>query len=467
MKKLNEYRHHYQTGTLNRPLIDRKRLEADLAVERSGREDGLREIPATDATTFSVKENEIIGKINDELKTLRDDCNAEMQTYQARLQESYNFQSLLDKMQQIADAIKSKVEQRSNIWRDRMSEHSKGLVDADGALKAFQRQHHREGPPHAHRSHVLTVGIVAALFLIEAAINAVFFAAGSEFGLLGGIVSAFVLGLFNTVLAFVFGIGGRYINRIEWYLKIWGGIIIIVYLCVTLFVNFSVGHYRDLATNLQLEDPSTTFMSQFGLHVITFAGLQSFGSLLMIGVGLVFSLLCFLDGFFLFADTYPGYSKIYQRRETEADDFILCKDEAYMEIENLAQEDKQKINDLVSQIEKGKIYYQQILISRKNWIDSFTEHQDYLETVANDLLTVYRQANGQTRKSPPPPYFSQRWQLRRIPIPEDLHAMMSETELSDFIKQAAQMARQYSEQIKDAQEEAFREFKRIEDITPL
>lgn len=439
----------------------------ELAVERVGREDGLREIPATDATAYSTKEKEVIAKIEDDLKILHHDCNAEMQAFQTRLTESYNFQSRINRIQQIAGEVAPKIKQRSNIYRDHMNEYSGVLVKAEEALKTFQRQNHREGPPHAHKSLVLSVGFLLFLFLLEAGINSVFFASGSDFGLVGGIASSLILGLFNTILAFFLGLGSRYINRVEWYHKALGLSLMIFYVVITLFVNFLVGHYRDLSENMQIENPTDQLMSLLGWQIISFQGLTSFNSLLLIGAGLMFSLFCFMDGFFFFSDPYPGYSRIYKRREHAARDFIECKNNAYEETESLAQSAMKEINDLLSEIEKSRLYYQQVIISRSNWITQFVEHQEYLEKVANDLLGAYRQENRQTRKTPPPSYFTEIFKLKRIPNPENIHEMLSDDELKAYISDATQMAHQYSQLINQSHNEAIKEFKNVEDLTPF
>ena len=467
MKKKDEYRHHYQPHTVvNFPLIDRERLKIDLAVVRVGREDGLREIPATNAISYSSKENEIIAKIEDELKKLRDECNTEMQAYQARMTESYNFQSKINQIKQIANEVLTRIKYGTNIFRDHMNECSGVLVKAEEALRTFQRQHRREGPPHT-KSTVLSIAILAVLFFVEVGINSSFFATGSELGLLGGLISAFVLGFFNTGMAFFLGLGARNINRIEWYYKIFGVLCIIIYIFISLNINFLAGHYRDISENIKIEDPSSQLMSQLGWQIISFQGITSFNSLILIAAGIIFSIICFMDGLFLYIDAYPGYSKTYKRREDAAQEFIVTKHEAYQQTEELSQSATSQINQVLAEIEKSRVYYQQVIMSRNNWINSFVEHQNYLEKIANDLLVAYRQENQQTRKTSPPNYFNESWQLQRLPIPENLNEMISNDELKSYISQATQAADQYNQQINAAYHDALKEFKCIEDLTPF
>jgi hypothetical protein len=50
---------------------------------------------------------------------------------------------------------------------------------------------------------------------------------------------------------------------------------------------------------------------------------------------------------------------------------------------------------------------------RRSFSASFAAHVSHLESAANQLMSIYRDANRRARGTPPPAYFEQRWRLVR------------------------------------------------------
>ena len=50
-------------------------------------------------------------------------------------------------------------------------------------------------------------------------------------------------------------------------------------------------------------------------------------------------------------------------------------------------------------------------MGRRSFSASFAAHVSHLESAANQLMSIYRDANRRARDTPPPPYFEQRWRI--------------------------------------------------------
>ena len=108
------------------------------------------------------------------------------------------------------------------------------------------------------RIHQLS--IIALLVVFESAANAYFFAQQSEFGLAGGVFQAAAVSLANVAVSFfIIGFWGlRHITQPapfmksphNWdrrqYIKIFGGVAIVIGVILVLLVNLSAAHYRNI-----------------------------------------------------------------------------------------------------------------------------------------------------------------------------------------------------------------------------
>jgi hypothetical protein len=79
------------------------------------------------------------------------------------------------------------------------------LIETEREREAFRGEHGLHRTAHLPSSHVLHVGVLLTLLIVEAMLNGYLLAAGDEFGLLGGFFQAVIIAVLNIGGGFLSG----------------------------------------------------------------------------------------------------------------------------------------------------------------------------------------------------------------------------------------------------------------------
>ncbi|HKB38521.1 MAG TPA: hypothetical protein VKD72_18910, partial [Gemmataceae bacterium] len=233
-----------------RQLVDTARRTFE--VDQKAADAGLHDNPKTVSTSLDATESEVFAHFVGLARQRRDGCEASLAKVQLDLK---------------ATASKIDVEQTKNSFARLLtaiepgleklrSEHSAVLYQAKENearalkhLRWFQQKHGLHYRAAAYpESQFYHFGIVAALALVEWVSLSAFYAEGSDFGLLGGVLIAMALSIVNISLAILAGTLLRYVNhqsRGHKALALTG--VAVLYACFAL-VTLAAAHYR-VATN--------------------------------------------------------------------------------------------------------------------------------------------------------------------------------------------------------------------------
>lgn len=144
-------------------------------------------------------------------------------------------------------------------------------------------------------------------------------------------------------------------------------------------------------------------------------------SWLFFAIGFFFSLIAFLDGFAT-VDPYPGFGDIEHRLVKARDHYIRRKQDLIDTLLEVRDENIELMEEAHRDLAVRRGEFDAILDQRNRLIRLFQAHQNHLETTANTLLGVYRQANRSVRTVEVPTRFSERYALKRIPVDADADA---------------------------------------------
>ena len=148
-------------------------------------------------------------------------------------------------------------------------------------------------------------------------LNGYFFAAGSEFGLVGGVFQAIIVAVINILIAFgiaLFGI--RQLSHARYVRRFVGIVSVLALIGWMLAYNFAIAHFRDQLA-LGAEDPMLQAITHFRLDPL---GLKSVDSWLLVLLGVTFSVIAAADGY-NFDDPYPGYGPVTRRWRQAREDY--------------------------------------------------------------------------------------------------------------------------------------------------
>jgi hypothetical protein len=385
------------------PVTDVDQLTVELRVVERGQVDGTANLPASTDLSEMTVESDIRAETERRAAKAHRDYLAQLDLYDGRIRrasitadlrtsiEAAGEKALVDFGVQVSDDI-------NRLHRDRDQ-----VEGRQAEFTSFRSVHNLTRLPR-HRSHVeIRWLIIIFLFVVESFINGSFFAKGSQTGLIGGVIQAVVLSLFNIGGAVIFGrLILPYVTHRNHWIKGIAVIAIVSYAVWIVALNLAVGHFRDLfiarAGEVELGVLRDRLFS-------TPFGLADTDSLVLVALGMFFNLIALGDAFGI-DDPYPRYGSIgrskdaaieaYSERRTQClDDLRARRDEAIADMSQIIEDVRSRQHDVQLAI-NGRFRLHQ-------HYDSYLEH---LRDCHVRLVQRYREANVRARTSSAPPQFS-------------------------------------------------------------
>ncbi|HVZ98837.1 MAG TPA: hypothetical protein VG841_00830 [Caulobacterales bacterium] len=374
-------------------------LERRLNVRKRAREDGVRNLPAHDAVTYSETEQAIAAAVATE-RTRVESARAEAQAEaERRLRALGPVRPDLSGPAIEARLALAQVEGRvAHDWSSAADRARQARAD----LKAFRETHrlHRQAvtPP----STLWQAGLLFLAALFESLFSATLFAESDPRGLLGGAITAIGLSGANVVLGFLAGyVGLRYLQHRSRLVKCGGGGAFALLLMLAVILNGGAAAWRDLLAEAQ--DDSSDATASLWSSVLHLHSPQAV-ILLMLGAGVwVFAA---LKGYSKFDDPYPDYGKM-DRAAREAEEALSeFRAEARLELEAPIEAARAA---LATRLEKARAEYEAMskaFDAAALKMQSLDARGRALDEAAASAIQLYRQENLAARTSAAPAYFS-------------------------------------------------------------
>ncbi len=384
-------------------------------IRETGREDGEREFPRSEAVQPDEMHMKILAWVNQRGKT----CYGEVSKY-LRLQRHALELGTKEEMAPIQDKVKG--------WRDEgidkltaQAEEDRSILvskqrearEADKALAAFKSKANLERPAEYDEKDTWywwLVGIV----VIETLANAMMLADVHEHGLLGAIVIMLLIGVVNAgILGGFIGEGWRQKNSVKLLPKSLGWAMVALGATGMVLWNLFVGHFRD---------------SMLAVTTMAASGTSSLGELLaddtperfsnnLFGLEGMFSWLLAVigTGCCIFAatkwlnrdDVYPGYGKVHR---AEAEHFGEYQTESVRRRKNLTEiyeEYTERIRDQRQQVENKKGNHRLITDEARDIVRQFPMQLRQYQNDLDFIIAAYRSANEKARTTPNPEFFAE------------------------------------------------------------
>lgn len=269
-------------------------------------------------------------------------------------------------------------------------------------LLSFKKQNKLRRMHHYPDSQYSTYAFFIIAIIIESALNGVFFAEGSEAGLVGGVGTALVIAFFNVSIGGIIGVFSlRFKNHCkQWKMLLgWGGVVIGT--VVSFVFNLLVAHYRTAMT-LDPDNAASKTIETFREGILSISDVQSWFLFLL---GFIFYLGAVYKGYKA-DDAYPGYGALARKRD---------KQHGYL------SDDKSSADDIIQEAhedfsEKLKGCYEKIKLKSKEVNDSASgfeqqktileSYHRHLEKALRYIITRYRDVNIANRSSDKPVIFN-------------------------------------------------------------
>lgn len=400
--------HDYRASTDMFPSLNVEKLAKEMELAELGEKRGREEQPAKTSRTFDDVENSIIEYVQEEKKKSHQKLEDSLHLYSRRV-ASLNLDEQLGMLQQANTSSLSDFKAEISKGLDELHAKREDLKEAVNELNAFKEKHglNRVARVNEGVKYYFKVGLIFLLLLVETTLNGVFLAKGNEQGVLGGTTEALAFASVNIGSALLLAIfGARGVTHRSLLRKLLGVASIIAYICGAIVINLLLAHYREVSGTLLagagLEAVSNMKADAFGLNDIS--------SWMLFLVGLLFSIVAFIDGCLL-TDPYFGYADVEKRRRACREDYIVTKAEQIEYLQDVRDEHNAQVEEILKELSARKREYAAIMTSRNRVAALYDEHLVQLEAAANQLLAKYREANVQARSTGAPRYFSQVYKL--------------------------------------------------------
>lgn len=405
--------------------IARRTLEIDQKATDAARQDN----PKTLSASLDVTESEICAHFIALARERRESCEVSL----ARLQLDRKATAAKIDVEQTRDAFARLLTPLEPSLEKLKSDHSTTLYQAkeDEAralkhLRWFQQKHglHYRAASYP-KSQLFHFAIVAALALVEWVSLAAFYADGSDFGLLGGVLIAMALSIVNISLAILAGGLLRYVNHRSPRRKALALTGVAVLYTGFVLVTLAAAHYRVATNDIAQSQPSPSAhgatpspssvapdLDQWRAARLAWqrfarnpVGFDDVFSWILVVLAVIFGIFASYKGYRL-DDPYPGYGELDRelnaRRtlyESAKAEYCRLGDRVF---DRILEEQARLLSDVKSNID----YYQQLISQSDDQRRSFVRDVAEIHDACNIVLKRYRQTNARVRVSPAPFYFN-------------------------------------------------------------
>jgi gas vesicle protein len=384
------------------PVIDHDELVLQLDVEALSKQSARENKPLSNSN--SPDANEL--KFREHLSRKGFQSANKVKQSLSDLRDSILNTSIAKETSEV-DQMTSKFERQISSNLPSKLSHLKHLEDdyrqSNDDLNHFKKSNSLRRTATYPDSHTLTISFLFLALIAESMLNGVFFAEGSDSGLIGGIAIAMVISLFNILFGFSTGLFIlRYKNHISRVISIFSYIGLILALALSFVFNLLVGHYRE-ALGIDPDNAQSVAVDNFVNGIMTIHDVQSW---LLIAIGLCFFGFAIFKGY-KFDDEYPKYGKIYRSREAIKEEINSVKENIYDEFDELHIEFDNKLEEIYEDVKMISRRLNSHVNAIENQESIYRTYSTHLQNCSDYVVKLYRDINVHERESAPPEYFNQ------------------------------------------------------------
>jgi hypothetical protein len=378
------------------PPLDVEELTRQLDLLNRAEEAGKRNSPPCDSELEDAAELDVRADIERRARKAAEDYQSARELYESRIRralvstdqrvsiEAFGQNALADFGVQIADEL-------NKLHLARLE-----LEARERELLAFQRRHGLERLPHQPPPSRRTVGVllVVLIFLVESMFNGMFFASGSEAGLIGGVLQALALSFLNIGAAWLYAAYGfRLMVHRAFAIKLVGSVATAVYLAWSLGINLMIAHFRDVF----IANDGVVGMREL-LDRLAFAPLDLAdpNSWLLALLGVTLGLVAVIDVVGM-DDVYPGFGAAGRRRADAVQAYTDAKATSLLGLENTRDKAVGEMLDVLSEMKNAEYDLALAIDGRSNLYRAFRAFLDHAADTYVRLMQRYRETNQLAR----------------------------------------------------------------------
>ena len=392
--------------------FDQQRLVENLRLRDLGKGRGTKGQPAADATDLDIVEQDIAEGMRQQAMEDERRTREQFEHYTDRIKSANPAGQAAAMFVEAQNAV-ANFESAMLSARNILDKERRELVERDRELADFKAENRLKRPPNPPKSNWTWTLFLAVCLFGEIAINGVALSAGSEFGVLGGVVIALFYSSLSMGFAFILGIMCLpYLRHVRISYVISGAVASLLFFALIVFVNLLAATYRVILTSGKTElEAGLLAPGKVFTDPLLFA--SDTPSILMVCMSALVALFTAWKGL-TWQDPYPGYAKIAKFRRRAHDRWIHAVEDRADDLEDIYKHHADNIRALQASLADRQQIIPQLIGHRRRLVISFNSHLKHIEDVGKYLIENYREANCETRKSAKPKYFTRKWKLDSV-----------------------------------------------------
>lgn len=424
--------------------VDVEQLANKLHLDARARENGERNQPPPDSDTEDVAEREILAQIEILSRKAEEEFHSQLDLYDARIRRALHSGSQGASIDAAGQSAIADFIALTTVDLNRLHTAVQEVKGRQHEFDEFRTANKLVRLPDivSPREQVYRWSLIAVFVMLESIFNGLFFAKGSETGIIGGVLQALVLSSLNVGVALLCG---KYclprLFHVHLTSKLIGALATIIYSLWAPGFNLLVGHFRDLFIETAAQVSVPTLLDRF--WSASYFLPSDTQSLLLAALGMGLSVLSLIDAFGM-DDLYPGYGAVGRRRVEAITAYSEHKEQC---LERLASRRDTAIAEMLQIIELIHSAEYDLTLAVDGRSRLYSHYRGYLKHlggVCERLLARYQEANMSVRSLPPPKRFHRPPVIPVVLIDPELPPIMernSETSarvigrLDRFIKQ--------------------------------
>lgn len=463
LKKALEGHHDFKASTDIFPLLDTEKVSSSLELVELGEGNGKANKPPQSARVLDEIEQRVIARVDEEKKTSYQVIEDQFQTFEDRLR-NLDFEGQFGLIRQANYTSLSDFKAEVTLGQSQLHGPRRDLQDVEKELEFFKTKHglNRAAKISSPGMMFFKISVLIFLLLLETTLNGLFLAKGSEQGILGGVTLALTFAALNIGWALLLSFFAvRLLVHRSVFLKMLGFIGLAAYVCLAVTINLGLAHYREVS-DTAFGDAGREVMSRLVRQPFDLADINSW---VLFGLGLLFSVIAFIDGCVL-VDPYPGFSNVQKRVKRAREEYVNQVEALIDNLKSIRDEHNEKVELIIRDLSQRRQESQAIIAHRTRVAGLFKEHQNQLERIANALLLIYREANRRTRTEPEPKYFVSPYKLDRINPNLQSIGEWNDKLLAERIKTAQEELSEQMRLIGQEFEDAVSRYRQLDDLFP-
>jgi hypothetical protein len=386
------------------PPLDVDHIARELRLDERAEKAAMAGQPAANADGPDSAELDILGKIEHCARKASEDYLSQRDLYEGRIRRSAITPDL--QVQIEAAGANALADFRAEVLNDQNQLHGllRSVGNREEEFREFRDRHCLTRLPKkiskGERTFAFT--LLAVLVLLESILNGMFFAEGSEAGLIGGVVQALVLSVLNVggaALYARYGLPLLFHRRGSG--KAMGVLATLVFLIWLVGLNLAIGHFRDLfiagAGSVQMAE----LLNRLTTAPLLLGDAKS-GILVLLGIGL--GLLAVID-VAATRDLYPGYGAVGYERERAIENYAEENTKSLAAMMQLRDQTTDDLSSAIELIRASQFDMQQAIEGRSRLHHNYRAYLEHLAVVHERLVQRYRECNRRVRRGEAPLYF--------------------------------------------------------------